>query len=973
MTRKELVNKLSLPLLALSLVLALPLRAEEPRVCSLCAGITSDRTTTPKATVPLLIRSSLADLETLLPYLSQLSSLQKAKAMLAISIPQKLQTVDEAETLISTLVERLGTNGGFDSVSLSFEDTTPEVAAYAMKRMSVSLQGRDLAQKIGFEASSLDQLQKLYETGSQAYFDVLLVPSERLDETVRWINEKDPAKRVYAVVNPTSTNQLYDAAQALSRGAIRAYLDAANTDAEINSVVAFDRELVGDFAFDPASRAAVLDANGTARTERALSFVRGEDLRTIFVTPGDAAKSTIIRVEDAGFVSPRRIDSDHDVRITDTGKKEGAFLVGLPPATSPFFVSLDRTNAADTNIAKESLSVATTKGISVEEIIRNHQNYWSYEKTVEPRYVARNDTRLRFGVAQGGQSVEAAISGPHFFDTNGVNDWTWKDFFINGVKWKYGPVPELPIIQPEKVSQLPLDIHLTNEYRYQLVGEASVRGLKAYEVRFEPPPNAAAGLPLYRGTVWIDQRTWARLRISMIQLNLSGEILSNEERVEYTPFDRTTGIPLAEAESTKKGPKDLLWLPLEVNAQQVLSTAGRSTVVLRATTFSKFQLNPTDFEQQRREADDSPARMVRDTPTGLRYLEKNASGERVVKEGFDSSRMFLLGGLHHDAGLQFPVAPLGGVDYFNFDTFHRKWQSNVFFAGILGTANITNPSLFGTRTNFGADFFGIAIPFQNSMYRGGQEVKGEAVKALPTTLTFRVGHPVLNFGKVDLSLGLSHVGFQRADDTAADFVVPASTFIISPRFDVRYDRWGYSATAFYDYSVRTSSRPWGNLAEYDPNQKRSSSFGAILGKSFYLPNFQRFAVELDYLDGQHLDRFSKFDVGFFGAQRIRGVKSGSLRAEKAVLGHMSYGLVFSQQFRLEAFYDYGLFDDKASGYAREPFQGVGIAGQTLGPYGTLLRVDLGKTVGKNAQSDFVADVVFLKLFNGIPKRLRFGH
>src|SRR5207253_3836984 len=118
--------------------------------------------------------------------------------------------------------------------------------------------------------------------------------------------------------------------------------------------------------------------------------------------------------------------------------------------------------------------------------------------------------------------------------------WVWQDFFINGVKWKYGKIPELPLIQPEKVTQLPLDIHLTNEYRYQLVRETDMLGYHTYEVRFEPPPNAPAALPLYRGTVWIDTRTWARIRISMIQLNLTGEVLSNEERVDFTPFARAS-------------------------------------------------------------------------------------------------------------------------------------------------------------------------------------------------------------------------------------------------------------------------------------------------------------------------------------------------------------------------------------------------------------------------------------------------
>ena len=119
---------------------------------------------------------------------------------------------------------------------------------------------------------------------------------------------------------------------------------------------------------------------------------------------------------------------------------------------------------------------------------------------------------------------------------------------------------------------------------------------------------------------------------------------------------------------------------------------------------------------------------------------------------------------------------------------------------------------------------------------------------------------------------------------------------------------------------------------------------------------------MNYLDGQHLDRFSKYELGFFGAQRIHGIKSGSVRAERAILTHLTYGFVLSEQFRLEAFYDHGLLDDKVAGYAREPFQGIGVAGQTVGPYGTLLRLDLGKTVGRNAQGGFVANVVFLKLF-----------
>jgi hypothetical protein len=81
------------------------------------------------------------------------------------------------------------------------------------------------------------------------------------------------------------------------------------------------------------------------------------------------------------------------------------------------------------------------------------------------------------------------------------------------------------------------------------------------------------------------------------------------------------------------------------------------------------------------------------------------------------------------------------------------------------------------------------------------------------------------------------------------------------------------------------------------------------------------------------------------------------------LGHLSYGFVISDQLRLEAFYDHALLDDAAAGYNGEPFQGVGIAGQLIGPFGTLMRIDVGKSIGRNAQDDFVADVMFLKLFD----------
>ena len=971
-------------LLALQ-VLVLPLAsAETPKECALCAGAVSDLQVAPPAPLPLLVRLKQDDFATAGTTLDAMPPAVRAKMTIVVSyaVDREKDPMAEVEAHTQSIVEWAKQHGPFEALGIAVDNVDPAVGGYAIKRLAVTAQGQNVASRIVFagvggRASDVgagtpssfsdsrlptpDSLNALYETGAQSYIDILLVDAPNVKSTVAWVTEKDPAKKIWAIVPPQSPNVFFDLARALADGATRAYVDTPATVDLLTSLASFDRALIGEYAYDATARIDMLDAKGNKIDEPVVAFVRGEDLRTVIVPRGDAAASTIASLAGNDYKSPRRYDVSGDKDVTDVGTKGGRFLIGMPPVTKPFVFTVEHNEAPRANVTKEALNITGQRGITVEEIIRNHQAYKSYQESIQPRYVARDTTKLRFTMT-GGEAIEATIAGDYFSDPHGRADWVWHDFYLNGVKWKYGRIPELPLIQPEKVTQLPLDIHLTNEYRYELVRESDLLGYHTYEVRFEPPPNAAANLPLYRGTVWIDARTWARIRLSMVQLNLTGEILSNEERVDFQPFARATHAALTSAEVAKSDPREIVWLPQIVNAQQVVSAAGRGTVVLRQTDFTDFRIDPADYETTLAEAEKSDARMVRETKTGLRYLEKTASGERVVQEGFHSSRTFLLGGIHHDTGLQYPVVPLGGIDYFNFDFQHRGIQTNVFFAGVVLVANATNPNVANTHTNLGADFFGIAIPTTQSLYRNGREQLGEEVKALPTRLSIRAGHPFLQFGKIDFSLRIEHVFYRRSDNTAPSFIVPSDTFVINPQIEGQYARWGTTITGWYSYNTRTNWKPWGNLAEFDPKQKTFTDFGGSLAKSFYLPKFQRIGAEIDYMGGTRLDRFSQYGFGFFGAQRIHGIKSGSVLADKAVLAHLSYGLVFSEQFRLEAFYDHGLIDNKLAGYHHEPFQGLGIAGQTVGPYGTLLRLDLGKTIGRNAQKGFVADVVFLKLF-----------
>lgn len=946
---------LSLSFFALTLA-----AADSPKECVLCVGATTDLSLASATPVPLLARVRQDDLTAAGAALDAMTPAARAKTAIVIAYTTA-GGLDDIEAHTKAIIEWARQHGPFDALGVAVEGAGATQTAYAIKRLAVSAQGQNAAARIVLPQTPAEALNALSEAGALPYIDALLTDAANVTATAAWVVEKDPSKKIWAVVAPQSANAFHDLARALADGAVRAYLAQPPDASTFAALAAFDQALIGEYAYDSTARIETLDAKGNKVDAPAIAFVRGEDLRTIVVPRGDAAAATITSLPGDFYVKPRRVDAAGEREMSDVGQKNGRFLIGVQPVKRPFVFTVEHNEKPQRNVTRDALEVATQRGITVEEIIRNHQAYDAYQDSIQPRYIAQNTTKLRFTLT-GGEAIEAAISGKYFSDPNGRADWVWSDFYINGVKWKYGRIPELPLIQPEKVTQLPLDIHLTNEYRYQLVRETELDGYRVYEVRFEPPAHAPETLPLYRGTVWIDSRTWARVRISMVQLNLTGNILSNEERVDFAPFARASHAPLAQADVAKTDPKEIIWLPMDVGAQQVVSAAGRANVVLRSTTFSDVQIEPEDFATRLAEASASDARMVRETSAGLRYLEKTGAGERVVKEGFETSRKFLLGGVHHDAGLEFPVVPLGGVDYFNFDWGKRGIQTNVFFAGVVLTANATHPNVANTRTNVGADVFAIAVPTTNTMYRNGLERDDEAVKQLPTWLSLRAGHPFATFGKVDLSLGLGHIFYKRGDDTAASFQTPSSTFLVSPSISTHYARWGYTASAWYDYTRRTTWKPWGNPAEYDPNQKSFATFGASLGKSFYLPKFQRLGLEVDYLDGQRLDRFSKYELGFFGTQRIHGIRSGSVRAERAVLGHLSYGFVFSDQFRIEAFYDHGLIDDAAAGYRGEPFQGLGIAGQTVGPYGTLLRLDIGKTIGRNAQDGFVANVVFLKLF-----------
>ena len=216
---------------------------------------------------------------------------------------------------------------------------------------------------------------------------------------------------------------------------------------------------------------------------------------------------------------------------------------------------------------------------------------------------------------------------------------------------------------------------------------------------------------------------------------------------------------------------------------------------------------------------------------------------------------------------------------------------------------------------------------------------------------------------LDFEYELEWVKFGRADDTSADFVLPSDHFNHGFSLTGRYNRSGYRFRAGGTYHVRSEWEEWGlpGVDEFDPETDTYARWGVGVGKTWHLPNFLKFGLELEYLDGTRLDRFSKYEFGVFSDVTVRGYQSDKIKAEEVLGAHLTYGFDVGQLFRLDLVGDAVWATDRASALDNELLAGVGVAGTVVGPWQTVINLDVGVAVD-GPDSGVTAFLTVLKLF-----------
>jgi len=639
--------------------------------------------------------------------------------------------------------------------------------------------------------------------------------------------------------------------------------------------------------------------------------------------------------------------------------------VTVPLDTAPLLLRYQRFATPGFLKKPEAVEVTGKHEITAEEIIARHQEFQADQDSRLQNLVANGKISYHYKVASADITVDVTTLNNFTWDRQSGAEWEQKEFYFNGVRWKGKKPPELPLIQPEKVVILPLDINLNKDYSYRLVGRETLEGRDCYVLEFTP---ALTGRSLYQGRVWIDSKSFARVRIASVQTGLTPPAISNDEKDTYSPAAGSEVNPI--------------WVLQRIEGQQIFATAGVNLVVLREVEFSDFSLNVPDLAARRQAAYATEHTILRDTPQGFRYLDRTESGERVVRESTTRSTTLGLAGVFYEKDLDYPI-PLAGINRFDFNFRNSGAQTNLFFAGALIQASIQNPHLLSTRLDAGASLFGIAFSGTDNFYRGEEKLEAAEVRTRTQTISVNAGYPLGNFFKVKATGALDYAQYGRGDATADSFRVPEDTTETSLGIEGEFNRSGYTVQAEAGRSRRSRWSAWGDadpaslavgtrLSDFDPEERSYTRLRAQLSKQFILPFFQKITLRGRYLTGRDLDRFSKYRFNFFGT-RLQGFSGSGVRFDRGALAAAVYSFNLADVVRFDATLSQARVRDtqverldpssSLGGYRN--FTGFGLAGNLLGPWNTVIQFDYGIAVRSDIPGlagDQEIELLLLKFF-----------
>jgi hypothetical protein len=615
--------------------------------------------------------------------------------------------------------------------------------------------------------------------------------------------------------------------------------------------------------------------------------------------------------------------------------------VTVPLTGRPMIVNFSE---GATDLFAQRTAASAERLLSIDEVIARHRQYQTRLDEAVRNYRASALMQQHFRPSLTDPGYDVVTENNYFVSDDGV-EFEELSFSVNGSKWG-ADRPAFPLLQAEKVLSLPLELRLSEDYRYSLAGIERVGDTDCYRVRFDPLRDDEA---LYRGTVWIDRQTFARVKVQAVQTRTTPPIVSNEEIHLYEPVTTVGGLPLM--------------LLTRLTSRQIVLIAGRNLLLEKAAAFSDFSVNAADFEDRRQAARRGDRIMYRDTDRGLRYYVKEGDG-RVVSERATTRARAMAMGLLIDPSFGYPL-PIFGLNVLDFEFRGRPdTQFALLFAGVLAAGNLQRPRLGGTPLDASFDFFAIAPPASDRLYVSAGEREEERLLTWPLSAGVNLGWQYTPFQKALLQYQFRFDGYVRDRTTSETFVTPSSTTTNGLGGAWEYKRGGYSVAANATWFARSEWRPWGPADAVAPDPPRTyAKYAVHLSRDFFLDVIQKVHLNASYFGGRDLDRFSRYQFGLFDDTRIHGVPASGVRFDRLGMIRGSYSLNIFEQYRLDLFADQAWGEDRTIDQSWRPLTGLGAAVNLRAPRNTILRVDVGKSVLPGVYREvgsFVLQVMLLK-------------
>jgi hypothetical protein len=377
--------------------------------------------------------------------------------------------------------------------------------------------------------------------------------------------------------------------------------------------------------------------------------------------------------------------------------------------------------------------------------------------------------------------------------------------------------------------------------------------------------------------------------------------------------------------------------------------AGLRTPIHRTARPPRYEIEPADFEVRLAAAHASNDVMLRETPSGLRYLlrSKPAAGEArtVAPRAGERVRTIVFGAIV-DPNITTPL-PFGGLSYADLNLFGSGTQLNVFFGGAYGQLAWSAPSLGGTRWQASVRAFAIAARYNDRAFRGGVEQYDENITQRPASVSAAVAHPIGGRLRWRGGYDFEYTAFDRTDVTAPAFVVPADAIVHALRTGIDADAGPWTARVWWSPAHRQGWRPWGfppakagpGAGPVDPPLSTFQRFGASVSRTLALSPSIAGRAEVEWVSGRGLDRFSRYTFDSF-ERRLHGYPTASIRYDRGAVARSI--VAWSRRgWRLDGFADLAVVRDPTISRRSEAYPGVGAAVELPGPLRTLWSVDWG--------------------------------